>query len=436
MSTSRVRRSSLQAQAMAGFCPDTAAERVIFLLDYDSFFARCLQQAYPPLRGKPIGVRSPGCGMFVIAASTEAKVHGIAAGMPVREALQRCPSLTLVRSDMEMHTEMCIASLRVLTRYTPLVEPFSIDEAFIDATALVREFGDAHMLAQQIKRDLRAALGPEITCSIGIGPNKMLAKLVSHFDKPDGITHVRPEEVGELLRHVALTDICGIGARVLRRLQSLGVYTVEQMGRIPRAALVREFGVLGHLYWLWGQGIDLSPVNPMAQQADEKSMGHIVTLPTPLTSREEFDAVLLRQCERLGRRLREREFLARTVQLTVAYDRSPLRPDAGGFGGRRTLPTPTNETQTIYAAMQSWVPSPALPLPVRQVSIHVSNLCRDALQLSLFDDRLRQRLIQRTMDRINDRYGTATLARAVTLHSRQPLTDGPPVNGLRKRYEV
>ena len=270
---------SVQAQAQAAFRPEAAQERIIFLLDYDSFFARCMQQAYPPLRGKPVGIRGPAKGTAIIAASTEAKAHGVKVGMHINEAMRFCPQLIPVHADMEMYGEMCTQSLRVLTRYTDRVEPFSIDEAFLDVTDLAHDFGDAHMLAQQIKRDLRAALGPQITCSIGIGPNKMLAKLVSDFHKPDGITHVTPAEIPALLKQIALTDICGIGPRVERRLQRLGIYTVEQFGRIPREVLVKEFGVLGHVYWLWGQGIDLAPVTPYHQQAEEKSIGHGLTLP-------------------------------------------------------------------------------------------------------------------------------------------------------------
>ncbi len=427
---------SIQAQATAAFTTEAVGERVICLLDYDSYFARCMQQAYPPLRGKPVGIRGPAKGTAIIAASTEAKQRGVTVGMHINEALRWCPSLVAVRADMDMYGEVCTRSLRVLTRYTDLVEPFSIDEAYLDVTDLARDYGDPHMLAQQIKHDLRAALGAHITCSIGIAPNKMLAKLVSSFHKPDGITHVTPAEIPALLRRIALTDICGIGARVERRLRRLGIYTVEQLGRVPRALLVREFGVLGHVYWLWGQGIDLAPVRPYHEQPAEKSMGHGLTLPAAVGSRREFDGVLLRLCERIGRRLRRGAFLGRVVHLYVGYDGDLGGGALLGFGGRRALPQHSDNSLEIFQAALALMPGPGLQQPVRRVNVCVSDLRRHALQLSLVEDRVKQRNLQQAMDAVNDRFGEFTVMRGTTLHDAFPLRNGPPGHALCKRYAV
>ena len=424
---------SVQAQATAAFTEQTPEERVIFLLDYDSFFARCMQQAYPPLRGKPVGIRGPAKGTAIIAASTEAKARGVKVGMHVNEATRCCPQLLAVRADMDMYGEICTKSLRVLTGYTDLVEPFSIDEAFLDATALVEEFGDAHMLAQQIKRDLRAVLGPHITCSIGIGPNKMLAKLVCSFHKPNGITHVATADIPALLKQIRLTDICGIGARVERRLQRLGIYTVEQLGHIPRELLVREFGVLGHVYWLWGQGTDLAPVAPYHTQAAEKSIGHGLTLPEAVHERRTLDGVLLRLCERVGRRMRRRGFLGRHVHLWGRYDGQ----EGGDFGGHRLLAHYVDDSMSIYHAVQALLPPGGLPAPVRQVQVTMGDLRRNAaLQLSLEEDRAKQRRLQQAMDAVNDRFGEFTVIRGTTLLDTFPLRNGPPGHGFCKRFDV
>ena len=426
---------SIHAQAAAAFCPEAAEGRVIFLLDYDSYFARCMQQAYPPLRGKPVGIRGPAKGTAIIAASTEAKQRGVKVGMHINEALRCCPALVAVHADMNMYGEVCTRSLRVLTSYTDLVEPFSIDEAYMDVTDLTAAYGDAHMLAQQIKHELRAAVGTHITCSIGIGPNKMLAKLVSSFHKPDGITHVTPEEIPALLARIALADICGIGPRVERRLQRLGVYTVEQLGRFPRELLVREFGVLGHVYWLWGQGIDLAPVTPYHQQAEEKSMGHGVTLPEAVNSRREVDGVLLRLCERIGRRLRRGGFQGRLVQMSIGYD-GDWRGPSLGFGGRRKLAQYSDDSLEFYQAAQALMPGPGLELPVRRVNVTVSELRHDARQLSLVEDRVKQRRLQQALDAVNDKFGEVTIIRGATLHDKFPLRNGPAGHGLCKRYAV
>jgi DNA polymerase-4 len=422
---------AVQAQAQAAWGGEVV-ERTIFLLDYDSYFARCMQQAYPPLRGQPVGIRGPAKGTAVIAASTEAKRRGVKVGMHFKLAERLCPDLVLVKADMDMYGEIATRSLQVLTRFTDRVEPFSIDEAFLDVTDLVPIFGDPHMLAQQIKRELRAEIGPYITCSIGIGPNKMLAKLVVDFHKPDGITHVTPATAPAVLGQIALTDICGIGARIARRLQRLGIYTVAQLGCFPREGLVREFGVLGHVYWLWGQGIDLTPVTPYHCQAPEKSMGHGVTLPEAVTTRRQLDGVIWRLCERVGRRLRRQEVQAKALALWVREDGFEA-PHT--WGGRRVLAHTTADTQAFFRVAQGLLP-PGLPHPVRQVHVYVDALHRDGMQLSLLEDRVRQRRLQGALDTINDRFGDCTINRATALFDTFPLRTGPPGHGFCHRFAI
>ncbi|MHB9132858.1 MAG: Y-family DNA polymerase [Armatimonadota bacterium] len=427
---------NIQAQATAAFCPEAAEERTIFLLDYDSYFARCMQQAYPPLRGKPVGIRGPAKGTAIIAASTEAKKRGVKVGMHINEALRHCPQMIAVHADMDMYGEVCTKSLRVLTSYTDKVEPFSIDESYMDVTDLVEEFGDVSMLAQDIKHNLRAQIGATITCSIGIGPNKMIAKLISSFHKPDGITTATPAEIPALLKKIALADICGIGPRVERRLQRMGIYTIEQLGRFPREGLVREFGVLGNVYWLWGQGIDLAPVEPYHGKDEEKSMGHGVTLPSAVGTRGNFDGVLLRLCERVGRRLRRRTFQGKTVHLFVGYDSENWQGPSEGFGGRRSLIHYSDNSLEFYQAAQSLMPGPGLERPVRRVHVCVSHLRHNALQLSLLEDRIKQRHLQEAMDNVNDRFGEFTVMRGKLLLDTFPLRGGPPGHGLCKRFAI
>ncbi len=429
-------KSSLQAQAQAAFCPEAVPHRVIFLLDFDSYFARCMQQAYPPLRNRPVGIRGPARGTMLIAASPEAKKRGIKTGTFVSDALRLCPDIILVGPDMDMYVELCTRALKVLTSFTDKVEPFSIDESFMDVTEIVEKFGDVHMLAQAIKRALREALGETVTTSIGIGPNKMIAKLVSHFHKPDGITHVTAEQVPELLPQIALLDICGIGSRVAKRLAKLGIYTVSQLGRFPRAGLVREFGVLGHLYWLWGQGIDLSPVSPYHGQAAEKSMGHSMTLPVSATRREEVDSVLLRLCERVGRRLRRGGYRGRVFHCWVAYAGELGPEEERGRGGRYRLPEASDDSQVFYQVAQSFLPVGQLPHPVIQLHVSVSELGKHPMQLSLTEDLVSKNSLQRALDTINDRYGELTISRAALLGSAQRTPIGDPQNGLRKRYAI
>lgn len=426
--------ASIRGQARAGMSSHAPAEeRVIFLLDYDSFYARCMQQAYPPLRGKPVGIRGPAKGTAIIAASTEAKQHGVKVGCHINEAYRRCPGFIPVHADMDMYGEICTRSLRILTSYTDRVEPFSIDEAFMDVSDLTKTFGDAHMLAQHIKQDLRSELGENITCSIGIAPNKMLAKLASGLHKPDGITHISSEEIPQFINQIALSDICGIGARIERRLQRLGVYTVAQLGKIPREILVKEFGVLGNVYWLWGHGIDEAPVSAYHEQAEEKSIGHGLTLPEAVNSRTEFNAVLQRLCERVGRRLRRRDLLAKSINLWVRFDGFD---NPGGFSGHQRFAQHNDESQRIYDAVQSMIPFSGMLQPVRQVNITASELRHNVIQLSLLEDRVRERKLQKALDSVNDKYGEFSIIRGTILHDSSPLRNGPPGHGFCKRFDL
>jgi DNA polymerase IV len=429
-------RSMLAQSAYAGATAagESSPARVVMLLDYDAFFARCMQQAYPPLRGKPIGIRGPAKGTCIIAASTEAKQHGVKVGMHITEATRCCPGFLGVRADMDMYNEICRRSLAVLTSYTDRVEPFSIDEAFLDVTDLHARHGGPVALAQRLKADLRAALGDYITCSIGIAPNKMLAKLVMEFHKPDGITCVTTEEVPAALEQVALRDICGIGPRIEQRLNRLGIYRLAQLARMPRELLVKEFGTHGHVYWLWGQGIDYAPVQPYHTQAAEKSIGHGMMLPEAVSRRSAFDAILLNLCDRVGRRLRRRSFLAGEVALWLRYDGREQRE---GIAGHVGFPQHTDLTHDLYAAVQRLLPAGGLPQPVRHVIVTAGKLRRnDAIQLSLLHDRLRERTLQQAMDAVNEHCGQRALVFAATLLDRTPVKMGPPGHALCKRFDV
>src|SRR5512135_2899917 len=189
-------------------------ERIILHIDMNAFFASVEQQCNPALRGKAIAVIGAAKRTVITTCSYEARAWGVKTGMTVHEGRQKCPGLIFVVGDNRKYTWTSAQIVRIFLDYTPLVEVFSIDEAFLDVTGSLRIFGSAERIAYLIKARIRHHFG--LTCSIGIAPNKLLAKLASDMQKPDGLTVIRPDEVARVLDRVPVKDLCGVGGKTAR----------------------------------------------------------------------------------------------------------------------------------------------------------------------------------------------------------------------------
>lgn len=216
----------------------TVSERVIMHLDANAFFASVEQQANPELRGKPIAVIGRG-RTIVTTASYEARAFGVKTGMNTWQAKQACPHIIFVVGDNRKYTYTSAEIMKMMLDYTPLVEVFSIDEAWMDTTHSLAIFGSAENIAYQLKARIRHRFG--ITCSIGIAPNKLLAKLASDMKKPDGLTVIPPEEVPHILEQMPVQELCGIGKKMERHLLMMGIRTCGELGRYPVERLTRKF---------------------------------------------------------------------------------------------------------------------------------------------------------------------------------------------------
>ncbi len=386
-------------------------ERVIFHVDMNAFFASVEQRYNPFLRGKPIVVCGNAKKRTVVAAcSYEAKAHGVKNGMSVHEARALCPNILLVGGNPEKYVEISQRIFSMLEEISPQVELFSIDEAFLDMTGTWFLFGQKpEEAARLIKRRILAGWG--LTCSVGVGPNKLLAKLASGMQKPDGLVRIREEEVAGLLERLPVEELCGVGEKLKAHLHELGIFTCGQLGRAPEEALVERFGVIGRLLKRMGQGVDDSPVAPCGAEAPVKSMGHAYTLPRDTWSEEEIRGTLLRLSEQVGRRLRADGYLGRTVSLTVRY------ADFSSFSHQRTIPDPTDAGLVIYRVALELLNRYGLPLaqPVRLLGVGVSNLSRGEYQRSLFQEEEQLRQVDRGIDHVSDRFGEWTVVRAGAL---------------------
>ncbi len=382
-------------------------DRTIIHIDMNAFFAAVEQQANPALRGKPVAVAGAASRTVILTASYEARAFGVKTGMRLGEARAVCPGLIMVPTNNRRYTHISRLIMAMLEDFTPLVEVFSIDEAFLDVTGSLRLFGSAEHIARLIKARIRHNFG--LTCSIGIAPNKLLAKLAAEMQKPDGLTIIRGDQVGDILERVAVKELCGIGRKTQRLLESYNIISCGDLGRFPVDILRRRFGIVGERLSEMGRGIDLSPVIPAGAAAEVKSVGHSMTFAHDLTSRQELLTALLQLAEMVGRRSRRYGVAGTTIHLTIRY------ADFTTFGRQQSRSEPTNSSAQLYREALAILDSFSLQQPVRLLGVRLSNLCYQREQLPLFGAERRAALATGAMDSVNNRYGDFTVTFATLI---------------------
>lgn len=399
--------------------------RIIMHIDMNSYFASVEQQANPHLRGKPIGVGGPNDGRTVIAAaSIEAKRRGVKSAMGIYEARKICPDIIFVQGDYHKYACVTDRIVRIFRRYSPVMEIFSIDEVFLDVTDTLKTYRSAVKSAYEIKRAIKKGVGEWLTCSVGIAPNKLMAKLASNMKKPDGLVVVRKKDIPKILNKIELDDLCGIGRRMKRNLLSLGIDTVAKLGAVPVEKLVDKFGKWGYLLHHMGRGEDESPIVPYYEIPEPKSMGHSYTLPRDTTDPDVILSTLLRLSEQVGRRMRAERFLGRVVHAVIR---------TSGFhsmGRQKSLQRYIDDGYEIYKVAGKIIESFHYRGAVRLVGVSVSGLVQDYYQLSFLpEDRRRERLVA-VLDQVNDKYGEFTVGRASLMKSK--LNKGVSGMGVNK----
>lgn len=384
-------------------------QRTILHVDMNAFFASVEQQADPGLRGKPIAVVG-GHGRTVITTSSyEARAKGVKTGMAVWEGKRTCPELIIVIGDNRKYTHTSTRINEIFRDFTPEVEAFSIDESWLDVTHSLSIFGSAENIAYQIKARIRHSFG--ITCSIGIAPNKLLAKLASDMQKPDGLVVIKPDEIAGILERLPVKELCGIGKKMERHLSMMSIYTCGELGRCDAARLTRKFGIVGRRLKEMGQGIDNSPVVQYGEEDDVKSVGHSSTLERDIDDPVEIRRFLLQLSEMVGSRARRYNVSGKTVHLYVRY-----ADFFSSWGKQTTLKNYINLSDEIYKAALSILDTVELEQPVRLLGVTLSNLKHQAEQLPLFEDERKKLFATQAMDTVNDRFGSM----AVTFGSLIP----------------
>jgi DNA polymerase-4 len=376
-------------------------DRLILHIDMDAFFISVEQRDDPSLRGKPAAVCGSLSRSVVTSATYEARPFGIRAGMSTQEAKRRCPQLILVKGNHSKYTETAARIFSLLKDYTPRVEVASIDEAYLDITQSLLLFKSPFHIAQSIKD--RILQREQLTCSIGIAPNKLLAKLGSRLKKPDGLTVIQKDEVERILEDLPVSSLYGIGPKFEEELRSIGIVTCGQLGRFPASFLNKRFGAIGERLHEMGLGRDDSPVVPFDEEEDAKSISHSVTLEEDTSDPSLLKKVLLQLSEKASRRMRREGFYGKRVTLTVRYS------DFYTFSKQKTLSQLVNSGNEIFRHALEIFESISHPKPIRLLGVGVSLLKKELCQLDLFEKREKKDNLLKAMDRVNERFGDWTL---------------------------
>ena len=437
--------------------------RIILHIDMNSYFASVEQQANPHLRGRPVGV-CEHLGGIIIAPSVEAKRLGIKLGTPVWEAVKIFPQIVLLHTDPDKYRHTTRGFMKILHDYSDEVIAASIDEAFLDITKYCRkDYGDALLLGLEIKQRLRLEVGQWISASVGIGPNKLIAKIAADLDggaiasgnprgnpfeiastfanllrprasdgheatadRPastprndssflDRICVIRREQIYTLYNCLGLTDVPGIGPRLERALHKLGIFSLRQLASYPLENLLNQFGIWGRVLHDLGNFHDTAPV--ITGEEPAKSFGHAYTVPKALKQTGEIKRLMFKLAEKVGRRMRKHGAAGNIVHYFHSTPSSSPPYQGGeregvGFSKQRKIREFINDGKDIFKI--AWgIYAQSEQAPVKIMGVSVSGLSFEHQEQEfLFEQYQRPRWLTAAMDKINDKYGDYTISRA------------------------
>jgi DNA polymerase-4 len=392
------------------------AIRTVLHVDMDAFYASVEQRDRPELRGRPVVVGAlPGGRGVVSAASYEARRFGIHSAMPISRAYRLCPDAVYLPVDMDKYSDVSRRIMVLLAEWTPLLEPVSIDEAFLDVTASRALRGDGPTIARDIKARIRAEV--DLTASVGIAPNKFLAKVASDLEKPDGLVVVEAGREAEFLDPLPVSRLWGVGRVTAEELAALGIQTIGQLARLSPEALAARFGAHGPGLADLARGRDDRSVEPFGLP---KSMGAEETFDVDHGDVERLRATLRAQAERVAHELRAEGYAGRVVTLKIRF------ADFSTYT-RAHSSEPTQDGLRIFQEACRLLDRVRLTQKVRLIGLSVSGLgAAGQGQLALFGpDAARQERLGRALDRLAERFGGDAVRPASLLGRRSRRRSGP-----------
>lgn len=396
-------------------------EKVIFLVDMNAFFISCEMTRHPELIGKPAAVAGDPKKRsgIILAANYEARAYGVKTAMVLQEALKLCPNMMIVPPEHRFYEQKSKEVMNILSSYTPLLEQNSIDEAWLDMTGCEGLFGEPLKCAERIMENIKDEIS--LWCSIGISENKFLAKMASEFKKPLGITELWKEDIQQKLWPLPVRSMYGVGRQTAKKLQALGINTIEELALFDRNILIKNLSKAGIELYSHAHGVDNSPVM-LRNDDDMKSIGRSLTLAEDISDIEKAKIVLMQLADEVGMTARKYEKRGRAVQITLKYT------DFKVVTRQQTI-SPTYLTKEIYSAgidllENNWNKY----RPIRLLGISISNFDADSMldQISIMDlvnkssitgssnnknDKVER--LEKTIDTIKEKHGTSKITRAV-----------------------
>lgn len=389
--------------------------RHILHVDCNAFYASVEQQRRPELRGKPVAV----CGSqedrhgIVLTASYPAKRWGVKTGMAIWQAKQRCPDLVVLPPDMGEYIRISRLARDIYERFTDQVEPFGLDEAWLDITGSVGLFGTPMEIAQQISNLVKFELG--ITVSIGVSDNKVTAKLGSDYRKPDAITRIERDNYQEIVYPLPVEDLLYVGPATSRKLRGVGISTIGRLAQCPADVLSRRLGKMGTMLHMFANGRDISPVQKTEHIRTIKSVGNSATTPRDLTCDDDVHLMLFLLAESVAARMRELASRCRVVEVYIRDNQ--LR----SFTRQKKLQSPScssmeiaNTAFSLFRANYRW-DNPIRSIGVRGAELVPMNEC---VQISLYPEDQRREKWERidvAVDQLRQRYGYMSVRRALVM---------------------
>jgi len=377
--------------------------RYIVHADMDAFYAAVEQRDFPAYRGKPVVVGADpkgGKGRGVVSAcSYEARKFGIHSAMPISLAYRKCPGAVFLPPDQDKYVRVSREIFEILKRFSPDIEPISIDEAFIDITGSYHLFTSPGNTCRKIKEAIKKETG--LTVSIGLAPNKMTAKIASDIGKPDGLVIVNKNELLNFLHPLPVEKLWGVGKKTKEDLKKNGINIIGDLARQDRLRFIRQFGKAGEHVWNLANGIDPRDVEAAP---GAKSISNEYTFEVDVADLDKILDVLMRLSEKVSRRLRKEGLTGRTITLKIRFS------DFKTFTRATTLNVPTNFIEDIYQTCVSKIKGFDLhKKKVRLIGVHVSNLAGSSDQLGLFESNPssldKKEKLHQALGKIKDKFG-------------------------------
>ncbi len=391
--------------------------RTIMLIDMQSFYASCEKVKYPQYKNSPLVVagdpdRRSG---IVLAACPIAKQYGVSTADRLWEALNKCPNLVVIKPNMQYYIDQSIQITKIVESFTDLVEQYSIDELFGDFTNSMHLFADNPIdLAKQIQMKIKETTGIYARC--GISHNKIMAKVCCDIvaKKIDGgVFYLDKQGLEERVWPKPVEDLWGIGSKMRRHLNGMGVFTIGGLAKLPLTLLTKRWGVNGHVIWQCSQGIDDSPVTPNTFDNTQKGIGNGMVLPRDYADAYDIEVVLRELCSQVCRRARTSNLMGQVVSVSCSGADWDFPT---GFHRQMKLNTATNLSMEMFAAVKKIFHQHWDKQPVRRLGVDLSQLKDDSVyQMDLFDDRDKLIKTEKVLDGIKNRFGETAILRASSL---------------------